>query len=109
MSKSNKGKGRQHINVLKLSRMDIVLLGEAVETRFLELCKTHLKIKGEELPIPSHLDKDMVLWRTMRIRHKSRDFRNTEDEFKSVKRIADWTHLVNCQLKGQKYTPIEWE
>ena len=97
-----------HTSVLKPSHPDAVALGEALEVRFLELCKTYLAVKGEKLPIPSYLNSDMMLWRQMRVRHKKMDFRNTRDELLSTRRIAEWTNRVNAEIKNQKVNKIEW-
>lgn len=108
MKKNNKGKGRQHVNKLVPSRTDTVTLAEAVEHRYLQLCEDYLRTKFEELVFPSELDNDVILWRTMRVRHKSGDFRNTLDEFKSTTRIADWTLKVRAELTKTEVKKVEW-
>lgn len=97
-----------HTNVLYRSIADTVALGDAIETRFLELCKDYLRIKHEHLSFPADLDSDVFLWRCMRMRHKKGDFRNTDDELKSTRRIAEWTLHVKCSLTNREYVPIEW-
>lgn len=97
-----------HNNKLQPSGADIISLGEAVHERFLGLCETYSRVKKVELIPPKYLDKDMILWRTMMVRHYKGDFRNTEDEHKAIKRIAEWTLKENCTLKGQEYVPLEW-
>ena len=110
MRKNTNGNGQKiHTKMLLSSTPDTVQLGDAVESRFLRLCADYSRIKHEDLTPPSDLDADMLLWRTMMVRHKQEDFRNSEDELKATKRVADWTHKVNCEIKGQKYTPIEWD
>ena len=76
-------------------------LAEAVESRFLELCGTYLRVRGIELLIPKHLDRDIIRWRELRVRHRSGDLRHTESEMKSVKAIAQWTLDVNAELRNQ--------
>lgn len=97
-----------HTNTLQASPMDLVMLGEAVEIRFLQLTADYLRIKFENLPIPSELDSDLYLWRSMRVRHRKHDYRNTIDEKKSTRTVAEWTYKTNCVIKNQKYAPIEW-
>lgn len=84
-------------------------LGHAVEVRFLRLCDEYLREKFEQLTFPSYLDSDVLLWRTMRVRHKSGDYRNTMDEIKATQRIANWTLEVKCELTGTKHVPLEWD
>lgn len=99
---------RRHKNVLRPSRTDIVLLAEAVESRFIELCDVYFRIKGEELIPPKFLDKDMLRWRQMRVRHKRGDLRHTEAEEKSTKAVAQWTVDVNCEIRNQPPKTVEW-
>jgi hypothetical protein len=101
MKKNNKGKGRQHINVLNPSTEDTVQLGDAVHYRFVRLLGDFLRVNGEMLVPPSHLDRDMILWREMMVRHNKRDFRNTSDEWKATTRIAQWTMDEKCRLVGK--------
>lgn len=107
MSKSN-GRDIRHSNALKSSNMGIIDLNDAVEYRFNDLCAVYFREKGMELFPPKHLDKDMFLWRTMAVRHKSGDYRHTDDEIKSLKNVAEWTLQENCKLKGQEYVPLDW-
>lgn len=98
----------QHSNMLKPSHTDLVQLSEAVDSRFVDLLGTYYRVKHEKLMPPKYLDVDMVLWRVMFARYKKRDFRNTDDEERAVRRIAEWTLEENCKLKGQPYVPIDW-
>ena len=97
-----------HLNRLVCSDPDTVALGNAVEVRFLGLCESYFNVKGENLTFPSYLDSDVLLWRTMIVRHKMGDYRNTLDERKATQRLADWTLRVNCSLRNQVYAPVEW-
>lgn len=97
-----------HTNVLVNSKVDSVTLCAAVEERFKTLLDSWLRIKGEQIAPPSYLDKDMLLWRTVSMRFKDGDYRNTRDEELATRRIADWTHLKNCELRNQKHRPLEW-
>lgn len=88
-------------NRLEKSHPDCISLGEAVEERFLKVSKLHLRETGVPLEIPTELNGDLLLWRTMRVRHKSGDYRNTQDELTSTRNIAQWTLEVNCKLTYQ--------
>ena len=97
----------RHGNNLKKSSQDVVALAMAVEERFIQLLNGWLQAKGEELMTPHELDGDMLNWRKMRWRHKTGDFRHTDSEGKSLKRIAQWTLVMNAELRGQ---PVpEWD
>lgn len=109
MPRRHKSNGRPiHTNVLRVSRPDDVTLGQAVHERFVEVLDLYLRSKDEKLVPPKMYDKDMILWRTMVMRHREGDYRNTDDELKATKRVADWTYQRKCELVGKEYTPIEW-
>lgn len=90
------------------SNPDMITLAEAVESRFLTLCEGWLRKCGVELPIPKSMDRDMLRWRQMRVRHKRGDRRNTLAEIKSMKAVAQWTVMMNCELRGQPDKQIVW-
>ena len=98
-----------HFNVLRPSEMDTVELGYAVEERFLDLMGAYLRIHGDYLNIPVQLNRDILRWREMRIRHKQGDLRNTDAELTSTKVIAQWTLDCNAKLRNQKPVAIEWK
>jgi len=109
MVSGGKGKSIIHNNLLVTSRQDDIALADAVEYRFLKLSKDHLRIRGNPLLIPATLDADMVLWRTMRVRHKKGDFRHSEVELKGTQSIAEWTLIVNAEIHNQKKPQkIDW-
>ncbi len=108
MKKNNKGKGRQHINVLKPSLPDTVTLCDAVEHRFKTVTADYFRIKGEPILPPVHYNRDMELWRTMAVRFRGGDLRNTDDELKSVQRMAQWTLDVKKALVGKPREVLEW-
>ena len=97
-----------HANMLQHSDLDMICLSDAVEHRFVKLLDMYLRVKGEQLFPPSYLDKDMYLWRTMRVRHMEGDYRNTEDEKKSTRRVAQWTMNQKTLLTGQEPVTLEW-
>jgi hypothetical protein len=90
------------------SQPDTVALGEAVEGRFLDLCGAYLRIKGEELTPPPDLDSAMLLWRTMRVRHKRGDYRNSRSELAAARTMAQWTLSENCRLRNQPDVVVQW-
>ncbi len=97
-----------HTNMQYDSDREMTKLADALEPRFLELCNAYLRIKGEEIEVPSYLDADMLLWRRLIKRFREGKFQNTEDEKLAMRRIADWTYKANCELRNQKYIPIVW-
>lgn len=94
-------------DALKNSIADTIALCHAVQDRFLDLCHAHLRIRGEQLPIPESMDSDLLRWRTMMGRFKRGDYRNTHSEFRSLKYIAEWTVRMNQELRSQPVT--DWE
>lgn len=78
-----------------------------VESRFLDLCHLHLRLRGTKLEVPKELQSDMVRWRRMVVRHKSGDFRHRESEMKALKAIAQWTLQVNAQLRNQAVLKVD--
>lgn len=110
MSKRNgKPKSKQHFpDRLIPSQLDDYCLARKVEENFLTVCLTHKRKTGEEIPIPPHMDSDILRWRQMRVRHESGDMRHTEAEKKSVKAVAEWTVQTNAKLRNQKTPMIDW-
>jgi hypothetical protein len=98
-----------HKHVMVKSPLDTIELGMAVETRFLDLCQSWLRIKQEQIPIPESINKDMMLWRAMRVRHKQGDHRNSEAEEKATKSIAQWTVDMNNILRNQPQAVVQWK
>ena len=111
MSKRN-GKRKTeniHNNVLRpstnLMRVTIVHLHE----RFVQLADLYLRSRGFALSVPKEMQSDLVLWRTMAMRHQQRDYRNTGDEWLAVKRIAQWTVSEKMKLCNQPDKVVQWE
>lgn len=95
-------------DLLQPSNPDTVALGQAVEEKFLDVCHTHLQMTGTEIPIPKSMDRDMLRWREMRVRHKRGDYRNSPSELLATKAIAQWTVSMNCTLRKQPIKAVEW-
>ena len=98
-----------HNSALIPSRIDVRELGAAVESRFLDVCELHLRTTGVEVFPPESLDSAMQLWRTMRVRHNSGDFRHRPDEYKATQEIAQWTWDVKSKLTGKPLGKIPWK
>ena len=106
MSKSN---GHIHYNILSPSSVDTVKLSLAVDSRFRDLFDAYLRIRGVMLSMPRELDKDMLRWREMFIRHRKGDYRNTHSELRSLRTIAQWTVDVNRSIRNQKPMKVIWD
>ena len=106
--KKNNGQKSIHFNMLVPSREDLIALCLAVQDRFLSLSEMFERTHGYPLIPPASLDSDMLLWRTMAVRHKSGDYRHTDDEKRSLVKVANWTLEEKCKLTGQTYVPFEW-
>lgn len=105
---SSNGKHSIHANMLRPSGTGIKNLNQKLAPRFIGLLETYFRVNNVKLCIPSYLDADMFLWRTMAVRHKKGDFRNTKDEEKAIMNVADWMLRENCSLRNQEYVPTEW-
>lgn len=108
MSRRMKSSPIIHTSVLVPSTPDEIGMGEAVEERFLTLCKVYIRERGVALVPPTDLNSDMLCWRQMRVRHKKGDFRSSRDEVLATRRVANWTLLVNQKLRNQEQKPVEW-
>lgn len=106
--RNGRGKPSIHGNRLKPSSQDVIALANAMEERFLILCGKWKQAKGDNLPIPEDLWQDLLRWRTVQVRHKIGDFRNSDAEWESMKVFAQWTVDVNCELCGQPPKKLEW-
>jgi hypothetical protein len=107
--RSRRKNGRMiHGNVQVNSSPDVVALGKALEERFINLCGMHEKATGVHLFPPAELDRDMLNWRTMRLRHKRGDHRHTNAEFQSVKALCEWTLVVKARLCNQPVPKVNW-
>ena len=107
MNKKSNGKAI-HNNKLIPSDPDMVMLGQAVESRFLDLCEAYFRIKCVELTVPAGLDRDFLHWREMRVRHNQGDLRHRESEKISTRNVAQWTLDENCKLRNQPMQVLEW-
>lgn len=99
----------QHGNRLHPSTQDDIMLGIAVEDRFLDLCAAYRRIRGIDLVPPRELDADMLRWRQMRVRHKQADYRHTEAEMESTKEIGTWLVNTNAALRNQPPVALAWK
>jgi len=101
------GKPR-HVNTLVPSDKSCLEICEALEQRFLTVCRRYKQKWGVDIVIPEILKPDFIRWRTMVSRYNKRDFRHTEAEEKSVRELCQWTVDVNCELCSQPATKIKW-
>lgn len=60
----------RHGNKMMPSTVDTIMLGNAVEDRFLDVCDLFQRLRGLPLVPPESLNRDMILWRQMRVRHR---------------------------------------
>ena len=95
-------------DLLTPSDQDAVSLGKAVEERFLTVCELHGKRHGTPIDLPEDLNNDLILWRTMRVRHKRGDYRNSRSELRATRVVAQWVMDTNCELRGQEKQTLKW-
>lgn len=96
-----------HTNVLMMDQ-GCLRMSEELHERFITVLGRWKLVYGEELITPVSLNTDLFLWRTMVERHRRGDFRNTDDEYRAMKRIAEWVQEKNCCVTGQPHIPIPW-
>lgn len=121
-------------DLLVPSPPDVVLGGFEVESRFLDLCGSYLRLKYIPLTPPSELEQAFFHWRKMRVRHKCTnpkcgsgiiivlerkamcgncgkspggDYRHSSSELQSLKEIAMWTIRLNCEIRNQPMPNID--
>ena len=98
----------RHFRMLHNSCNDDIALSQEVYGRFCDLCAAWEKIRGEQLIPPKDLDGDLLRWRQMAVRHKRKDYRNTDAELDSLHVVAQWTVNMNCDLRGQPRKEVKW-
>src|ERR1017187_1591508 len=110
-SSNSNSNGKPHgvLNTMEYSTRDTIMLAEAVEQRFIAVGDDYLGKRGIALAPPESLNKAMLLWRQMRIRHRRGDMRNTRDELIATREIAQWTMTVQCALRNQPQQDIVWK
>lgn len=108
MSNRKNRRAQRDRNILRPSSIDTIQLGKAIEERFLNLMGSWLRVNKEELEIPKELDAAILGWRTMLVRHKQGDFRNSEEELQLVHMVAQWTVDQNCELRNQPPKKVRW-
>ena len=107
--KRRNGRSIIHTNTLRPATRDEVALAAKMEEKFLDLCGSYRRIIGTDLVPPQDMDRDLLAWRKMRIRHRKGDFRCTDAECRCVQVIAQWTVDVNNQIRNQQLAkPIQW-
>jgi hypothetical protein len=89
--------------------IDDIELSLAVEQRFIDVCGTYQRLKHVQLTIPKDLQADLTLWRRSVVRFRSGDMRVSPDERKSLRRIAQWTLDVNCEIRNQPKQKLVWK
>jgi hypothetical protein len=75
-------------------------MGPEVERIYVSLANDYRRTKGEDFVPPPDLDADMLRWRTMVLRHRNGDYRNTQAELLSMEAIAQWLYKEKCSLCG---------
>jgi hypothetical protein len=101
---------RQLASALRPASYDEFQLCISLESRFKDLMAAHIRIKGVALPVPTSLDKEMVLWRQQAVRFKDGDKRTNQDEVIAVRAMCQWTVDENHHLRGQEGDPpvLQW-
>lgn len=96
-------------DLLIKSDPDTIHLSLAVNERFLDLCDAYKRIRGNQLTPPKSVLDDMKRWRTMVVRHKRKDYRNSRSELQALRAVAQWTCDVNCDIRNQRRKKLVWK
>jgi hypothetical protein len=96
-------------DLLHPSDPDTISLAMAVQMRYHDLLEAYLRIRGVTLTCPGHLKDDARRLSLMMERWNLGNFQNTRSELLSMRAFAQWTHDVNCEIRNQKKTMIEWK
>ena len=94
--------------ILLNSKKDDIRLVDAIAERARTLVSLHLRVKGVALHPPGDLLKDFSLFNEVMDRYRGKDYRHTDDEMRSIRRIAQWTLDLNAELRNQEKTVMEW-
>lgn len=101
---------KRHPDRLGPSDEDMVALCATVVTNYNAMLKSHRRIKGTDLLIPTHMEAARVLVCKLAHRYEGDDFRHNESEKKALREFASWTLFINHDLRGQDGPPptIDW-
>lgn len=109
MSRRKKRKAAAtHGDMLIPSNLDKRTLPMEIQPRFLDLCDLFYRLRGIELTPPAELVHDLVRWREVVLRHRAGDYRHKPSEWESTKAVAEWTAVLNAELRNQDKPVIEW-
>lgn len=103
-----KKKEIRHRSVLQKADQDTRHLCAAVDTRVSEVLNLHVRVREHPPMIPKNIQEDINLWRQMVVRFKKDDWRCTEDERQALRRVAQWSLDLNCDLRNQPRKVLEW-
>ena len=96
----------KHKNVLVRSSRDQQVFCIAVNEKYREMCLLCRRIRGVDLVPPESLMPDIVRWRQMFVRHnQSHDMRHTAEELQSLEAVAQYTLVLDKELRGQEPPP----
>ena len=109
MSKGNGRARTVHTDRLAPSSREVLELLAALEPRFLTVHELYGRMTGgEPLSISSWMQQHFVRWRTVVVRHRRGDPRNTSSEWQSMKEVAQWSLDEHCRLRGQGSKRLIW-
>lgn len=103
-------KPKRHTSLLVPSDQDMVTLCATTVENYNRLLKTYRRVKGIDLVIPNDLESARVLVAGQFSRYEVGDFRHNESEKRALRQFAQWTLIVNADIRGQEgdVELIEW-
>jgi len=95
--------------ILKPSSKDTLLLFTAVGERMEDVIGTWRRVNQTDLLIPEVLYTEVQFWNRMKVRYEKGDMRNTRDELRALRLLAQWSLDMNCKLRNQVPKIIQWK
>jgi hypothetical protein len=99
----------RHPDRLVPSQPDDIELLIAVVDRYNGLLEHYLRIRGVELVIPDEIERCRKLIIRVKERYQRNDFRRSESEKLALREFAQWTLLINSELRNQEPVILKWK
>lgn len=99
----------QHSDNLQKASPDHVELTRRVKENIQELCFLQKRVRGTDLKFPLGLTQDVMRFTAITDRFWKGDFRYRQSEIDAVKALAEWSLILNAELRNQPLPKLpEW-
>lgn len=103
---ARKKNNQQHANKKVPSDRDICTVCAAVVHDYNSLIKIHRRVRGMDLIVPTEIADLVKVVGKLHARYEKGDFRHSEREKYSLRRLAQWNVDMNNELRGQEDTRV---